>query len=217
MSDFILVAGNLSTDAWNRLTKKNDYPSGGYLGGKVWNLIIPALEAEHHRVFAPTLKDEHQHNLSDNIELISELIIEHDLKNIILVGASYCGMVITGIANKIPDRIGLLIYLDAVIPEEGQSLVDIFHLAKFLCDDKINWPTYTEKLYFDPETIKSLNKIYILCTEKSSFAPVTSLMKQKIDEENHNWNLIKLPTSHVPMVTDPDKLIQLLLNLATSY
>jgi pimeloyl-ACP methyl ester carboxylesterase len=216
MADFVLVAGNLSTAAWNRLAKKNDYPPGGYLGGKVWNLIIPVLEAAHHRVFAPSLKDERQYNLSNHIEQVCHLIIEHDLKNVILVGASYCGMVITGIANKIPKRIGLLVYLDAVLPESGQSLIDIFLLAKFPYDDKINSPTYKEKLYFDPEKIKSMNKVYVLCTQRSSFAPVTSLAKKKIDDDRQNWNLIELPTSHVPMATHPDELIQLLLNLGKS-
>ena len=116
MRDYVLVhGGNLSTDTWNNLTKRNDYPPGEHLGGKIWNQTATALEKKSHKVFAPTLLDEHNYNLSNHIEQICELIAEHKLKNIILVGASYGGMVITGVANKIPDKISLLVYLDIVV------------------------------------------------------------------------------------------------------
>jgi len=197
----------------NRLTKRNDYPPGGHLGGKVWDNIVPVLKAHGHSVFTPTLQDEYRYNLSDRIEQVSQLITAHDLKNIILVGSSYCGMVITGIANKIPDRIGLLVYLDAILPESGQSVVNIFSLAHFVPTMPVETsPTYTEKLYFDSHKIKALPKLYVLCTQ-SSFALVTALAKQKIDSDRHNWDYIELQTSHLPAVTHPDELLRLLLNL----
>ena len=216
MANYVLVAGNLSTDAWNRLTKRNDYPPGGRLGGKIWDNIVPALKAHGHSVFAPTLKDEYRHNLSDQIRVVFDLIVKHDLKNIILIGSSYCGMVITGIADKISGRIGLLVYLDAVLPESGQSAVDIFSLAHFVPTMPVeNSPTYTEKLYFDSEKIKNVSKHYVLCTN-SSFASVAALAKQKIDTDRKRWDYSELPTSHLPMVTHPDELIQLLLDLGRS-
>ena len=123
---YILVhGGNMSTDAWNTLTKSNVYPPGGKLGGKVWDSISPALTAQNHRVFAPTLKGEHQTNLTGHIEQISTLITENELKDVILVGHSYGGMIITGVAAKMPDRIGRLVYVDAALPDPGQSLFDI--------------------------------------------------------------------------------------------
>jgi len=214
MSNYVLVAGNLPTEAWNRLTGRNDYPYEGYLGGKVWNQIIPVLEAEGHSVFAPTLKDEKTHKLSDQIEEVSQLILRHDLKNIILIGASYCGMVITGVANRIPDRIDLLIYLDAVLSVSGLSVVDIFKLAHFTPKMPIeNSPTYTEKLYFDSQKIHSIRRLYVLCTE-SNFTSVTSLAKQQIITDRENWDYTELATSHLPMVTHPNELNKLLLNIA---
>lgn len=214
MANYVLVAGNLPTEVWNRLIGRNDYPPGGHLGGKIWDQIIPSLRAEGHTVFAPTLKDVYQYKLSDQIEIVSQLIEEHDLKNIILVGASYCGMVITGVANKMADRIDLLVYLDAVLPESGQSVIDIFSLAHFVPTMPVeNSPTYTEKLHFDSLKIKTLRKLYILCTQ-SSFALVAALAKEKVDSDRDHWDYIELPTSHLPMITHPDELSKLLVGLS---
>jgi hypothetical protein len=195
MSEYVLVGGSLS-------------------GGEVWNQIAPALKAEHHSVFTPILKSEKTHNLSDQIEEVSQLILWHDLKQVILVGASYCGMVITGVANQIPDRIALLVYLDAILPKSGQSVADIFALAHF--DPKIqikDFPTYTEKLYFNPEKTELIPKLYVLCTE-SNFKSVTTLvLKENIAKDRKNWTYQELAASHLPMVTHPEALIQLLLDL----
>ncbi len=53
------------------------------------------------------------------------LLHYEDLRNAILVGHSYGGMVITGAADRAPDRVGHLVYLDAKPPKHGQSLVDV--------------------------------------------------------------------------------------------
>ena len=53
------------------------------------------------------------------------LLHYEDLRNAILVGHSYGGMVITGAADRVPDRVGHLVYLDAKPPKHGQSLVDV--------------------------------------------------------------------------------------------
>ena len=213
MATYVLVAGNLPTEVWNRLVGRNDYPPGGQLGGQIWNYVVPALTAQGHSVFAPTLKNEQHHTLSDQIELVSQLLVENDIKNCILVGASYCGMVLTGVANKLANRIGLLVYLDAVLPEPGESVADVFSRAHFIPHMPIeNSPTFTEKLPYDPQKIHSIPKLYALCTQ-SSFASVAALAKQKITPAKDNWEYIELPTSHLPMATHPDILNQLLLDL----
>jgi len=218
MADYVLVhGGNLSTDTWNDLTKRKDYPSGGCLGGKVWNNVIAPLEKNSHKVFAPTLLDEHKHNLSDHINQICELIKENKLKDIILVGASYGGLVITGVADKMPDKISLLVYLDAAFPTSGQSLFDVLSEANY--DPKIvleGFPkAYIEKLYYDPKKIEILSKVYIQCTE-SSFLSVTNPIVNKIYNEK-SWQTFYLPTSHVPQATMPDKLIELLLDFGMNF
>ena len=132
MANIILVAGNLSYEAWNRLVKRNDYQVDGVLGGKVWDLVVPALESQGHKVYTPSLKEEYSYKLSDQIEEVCRVIKENELEDIILVGASYCGMVITGIANLMADKIRLLVYLDAVLPLSGESVADVFSSAHFI-------------------------------------------------------------------------------------
>jgi pimeloyl-ACP methyl ester carboxylesterase len=86
-----------------------------------------------HEVFAPSLTGlaEHSHLLSPSIDLdthihdVVQLIYYWDLEDVILVGHSYGGMVITGIADKVTDRIDKIVYLDAANPRNGQSLVDV--------------------------------------------------------------------------------------------
>ncbi|NGX35415.1 MAG: hypothetical protein K1000chlam1_00238 [Candidatus Anoxychlamydiales bacterium] len=75
MSDYVLVhGGNLSTDTWNNLTKRNDYPPGEHLGGKIWNQTVTALKKKSHKVFAPTLLEEHNYNLSNHQDTHSTVL-----------------------------------------------------------------------------------------------------------------------------------------------
>src|SRR5690349_7037243 len=61
-------------------------------------------------------------DLNTHIKDVVNLILYENIKNVILVGHSYGGMVITGVADSIPDRIKRLIFLDAILPNDGQSL-----------------------------------------------------------------------------------------------
>jgi pimeloyl-ACP methyl ester carboxylesterase len=202
MNTYVLVAGNLPKEAWKRLTARNDYIS-------VWDLITPTLKAEGHLVFTPNLKDEKTYALSDQIEEVSQLILQNNLKNITLVGASYCGMVITGVASIMPDRIATLVYVDAILPKPGESVASVFKLADFIPKTPIDtFATYTEKLFFDPRKIDPIRKLYVLCTE-SNFTSVTTLAKERLN--NQNWDYIELAASHLPMITHPAELTHLLL------
>lgn len=83
-------------------------------------------------VHAPSLPGmgEHTHQLNPDIDLsmhiddVVNLLFYEDIRNAILVGHSYGGMVITGVADRAPDRVGHRVYLDAAYPNEGQSLHD---------------------------------------------------------------------------------------------
>ena len=65
-------------------------------------------------------------NLSTHIRDILNVLTYEDLTDVILVGHSYSGMVITGVADSVPERISKLVYLDAFVPEDGQSLAAVF-------------------------------------------------------------------------------------------
>jgi pimeloyl-ACP methyl ester carboxylesterase len=213
MATFILVhGGNISTETWNRLTNRNIYPPGGQLGGRAWDGTAAYLTTLGHRVFAPTLPDEHTHNLSDHIELVCSIIRGEDLRNVILVAHSYGGMVITGVAARMPERIRSMIYIDAALPDPGQSLFDLFteNGANPLSFAGLEAAVaYTEKLRFDPRPLQHLKKAYILCT-RSEFALITHGAKKKIAAQSGGWTYHELPTSHVPMATMPWRLYWIL-------
>ena len=158
MANYVLIhGGNMSTETWNKLSKGAPvHTNDGKMGGRVWDSIIPALKAHDHRAFSPTLKDEHNSTLTEHIQQVCELITKHDLRDIILVGHSYGGMVITGAAAKMADRISHLVYVDAALPDPGQSLFDIIRSGG--CDP-LSFPgleadaPYVEKLQFDAQKV----------------------------------------------------------------
>ena len=106
---------------------------GAWHGGWCWQRVTPHLRAGGHDVFAPTLTGlcESAHlaapsvGLNTHIQDVIGLIEKNELNDIVLLGHSYGGMVITGVAEHIASRIKTLVYLDAFIPEDGQSLLSI--------------------------------------------------------------------------------------------
>ena len=84
-------------------------------------------------MYTPTLTGvgERSHLLRPDIDLdlhirdILAVLHYEDLRDVILVGHSYGDMVITGVADRIPDRVGHLVYLDAATPVDGESLAEL--------------------------------------------------------------------------------------------
>jgi pimeloyl-ACP methyl ester carboxylesterase len=105
---------------------------GGGHGGWCWRRVAERLRAAGHEVHAPTLTGlgERAHLLSPDIGLdthiadVVNLLSYEDLRNVILVGHSYAGVVITGVADRAPDRVGQIVYLDAAIPANGETVAD---------------------------------------------------------------------------------------------
>ena len=105
---------------------------GGHHGGWCYLKVMRRLQARGHVVYAPSMSGmgERSHlmhpgiDLSTHITDISRLIEVDDLHDVILVGHSYGGMVITGVADRVPDRVGHRVYLDAAYPRNGESLLE---------------------------------------------------------------------------------------------
>jgi len=219
MTDYLLVhGGDVSTETWNTLTGGSPiYTESGRLGGRVWETVTPILKAQGHRTFTPTLINEHNCNLSGHIEQICLLITENGLRDILLVGHSYGGMIITGVTAKMPDVVRNLVYLDAAVPDPGQSLFDF--IAASGCDPLASIPglepaqAYVEKLWFDPQKIKPLRKTFIRCT-KSELAPCAKSSLDKIASNRSRWTLLDVGTGHIPQATAPGELAKLLLGIA---
>jgi pimeloyl-ACP methyl ester carboxylesterase len=106
---------------------------GGGHGGWCYRDVKRRLEAAGHEVFAPSLTGlaERSASRSGDIDLdfhiddVVQLLHYWDLRDVVLVGHSYGGMVITGVADRAHDRVGKIVYLDAANPRNGQSLVDV--------------------------------------------------------------------------------------------
>ncbi len=108
---------------------------GTTAGGWVWKDVTPRLQAAGHTVYTPTLTGlgERIHladrdvGLDTHIADVVNTLLYEDLTDVILAGHSYGGIVIAGVADAVPERIRRLIYLDAVIAENGESCLDVTH------------------------------------------------------------------------------------------
>lgn len=104
---------------------------GAWHGGWCWKMVREYLQAQGHTVFTPTMTGlgEKSHlasaevNLDTHITDISNLLIWEELENVILVGHSYGGGIITGVCDAHKDRIAHAIYLDALVPKSGDTMV----------------------------------------------------------------------------------------------
>jgi pimeloyl-ACP methyl ester carboxylesterase len=105
---------------------------GGWRGSWTWTRVRRLLAAAGHQVFTPTLTGlgERSHLLSRDVGFdthvadVVNLMIWEDLHDIVLVGASYGGAVARHVADRMPDRIRSLVYVDAFVPENGKALFD---------------------------------------------------------------------------------------------
>lgn len=106
---------------------------GAWGGGWDWRAVDSMLTLRGHRVVRVTLtgSGERVHLASPEIRLSTHIadvvntILWEDLHDVVLVGHSYGGMIITGVADRIPDRIRRLVYVDAMVPDSGESVMKL--------------------------------------------------------------------------------------------
>ncbi|NQW16184.1 MAG: alpha/beta fold hydrolase [Chloroflexi bacterium] len=104
---------------------------GAWHGGWCWWKMRPLLEAKGHSVFTPTLTGlgERSHllttdvNLTTHIQDVAASILYEELDDVILVGHSYGGLVISGVVQHISERLRHVVYLDAIVPKNGETEV----------------------------------------------------------------------------------------------
>ena len=104
---------------------------GAWHGSWCWKRVRQDLQARGHAVFTPTLTGvgERSHLLARNVDLethvldVVNLIAWEDLHDLVLCGHSYGGCVVTGVADRLPERIRALVYLDAFVLDDGECLV----------------------------------------------------------------------------------------------
>src|SRR5574341_414579 len=105
---------------------------GAWHGGWCWRRVAEGLRSAGHRVFAPTQTGlgERSHLLSTDIDLnvfvqdIVNVIECEELSDVILVGHSFGGNAVTGVADRIPQRLRHVVYLDGIVAHSGKSVMD---------------------------------------------------------------------------------------------
>ncbi|GAB3116213.1 alpha/beta fold hydrolase [Streptomyces calidiresistens] len=109
---------------------------GGFHGAWCWEKLTPKLTAAGHRVFPLALPGVGERlgearpdtGLNSHVRDVVDVLVSNDLHDTILVGHSYGGLVITGVADRAIERIGHLVYFDALVPRGNQSLGDLLPL-----------------------------------------------------------------------------------------
>ncbi|GAA0928699.1 alpha/beta hydrolase [Pseudonocardia zijingensis] len=115
---------------------------GAWHDGQAWHRVAPLLEAHGHRVLAPSLTGhgDKAHllgpevGLTTHVDDIVGIVVGEDLHDVVLVGHSYAGLVISSVANRVPDRLAGLVYIDAMVPEHGESAVDVMPVSRAMID-----------------------------------------------------------------------------------
>jgi len=211
---------------------------GTWGGGWAWKEVDSLLTATGSIVYRPTLtgQGERVHLGSANVGLhthvldIVNTILYEDLHDVILIGHSYGGMVITGVADSLPDRIKKVIYLDALVPENKESVNTIFkdNISKFEIVNGFIIPfwvpkgqappsdvpqpihTWTDPIVLEnPERLK-VPTIYILTVEKMKDPKLDDFASQADRAKRRGWPILILEADHNAQWSAPGELVGML-------
>lgn len=226
---------------------------GAWHGGWCWRDVAKLLRTAGHEVFTPTMTGlgERAHLLNAEVGLSTFIddacaVIEYEeLHDVVLVGHSFGGLVISGVADRLKQRIRQLVYLDSLIVQSGQSGIsilppDVQQERRRTIDpeglrmalpspDKfgvfepahVAWvmrhvtphplKAYTEALLLQHPVGNGLPKTYIAVTDPW-YAPLAGVREWVRTQSDWNWQ--EIATGHDAMVTAPDALANLLIEIA---
>ena len=220
---------------------------GAWSAGWAWKKMHPLMAAAGHRLVTPTYTGlgERAHLANPSIDLeahiqdILNVIKYEDLRDIMLVGHSYGGMVATGVADRARDRVSRLIYIDAFVPDHGQSLLDLNEVARLrmqeLAKSGDGWrvppnPTPPDTPQADQEWLSTRRvDMPIKCFEMplklhggKLMLPRSYIYATRITpadtfgpfarraKSEPGWDYYEIDASHSPNVTAPEALMALL-------
>ena len=210
---------------------------GAWAGAWGWDRVAERLRAKGHRVHVPTLSGlgERSHlaalpiTLTTHIDDIVNEMVWHELTDVVLVAHSYGGFVATGVAERVKERIASIVYLDAFIPEDGQSFEDI--MGGPLTGPVVPVPeiggneypteaervrvaalatpqpsgTFTERLKVTGAYLAIPRKTFILATGWDGFGVVAAPLR-----DDPAWTVHELPCGHDVPLLMPEELAALL-------
>jgi len=212
---------------------------GAWGGGWSFKQTDSLLRLQGHNVYRPTLSGlgERVHLASAEVDLNTHIadvvntILFENLHDVVLLGHSYGGMVVTGVADSIPERIKCLIYLDAFVPEDGQSVATAHGQEKTGREMPSKngliypfWNTDNERFPHDvPQPAKTFSQPLALKNERRLKIPTTYILTYEGDDpekdafaffgdraRGYGWNFIPMQADHNPQMSMPAELAELL-------
>jgi len=223
---------------------------GAWSAGWAWKKMHPLMSKAGHRLVTPTYTGlgERAHLAHPGIDLEAHIadmlaVIKYeDLRDIVLVGHSYGGMVATAVADRAREKVKQLIYVDAFVPESGQSLLDLNEMARARMQEMAKsgdgWrvppnPTPSDTSPEDVDWL-SARRVHmpIKCFEARltlsrpltlprSYIYATRITPAdtfgpfaKMAKNNPAWRYHEIDASHSPNVTAPELLMVMLEKIA---
>lgn len=190
---------------------------GAEKDGSVWDKVADILRKQGNTVFCPTMTPIDKASLTQNIDEIIQCINSNNLENIILVGHSYSGMVITGVTDKIGDKVDKLVFLDSFIAKDGQSLYSLCESVGFGFESHgMQKNTLTvEEIHYDPEKVFSRPKVYIPCLQ-GVLVDLTNPIYEKLKNKGDDWLFFSLDGEHFTIIdTHSKEIATILLGIQT--
>lgn len=216
---------------------------GAWGGAWAFRKVDAELREKGYNVYRPQLTGlgERVHlarpdiGLSTHIEDVVNMILYEDLHDITLVGHSYGGMVITGVADRVPDRIKRLIYVDALVPNDGESLSSIFgnndFIKSMIKGDYIVPPwvkpdqppphdvpqplkTFNEPIVLKNQAARKLPATYVLTVEKDKEAKNDDFYSQSLRAKERGWPVLQLTADHNPQWSATEAFVEMLDRIA---
>lgn len=234
------IEGSATTAAQKEKNPKYTFVlvHGASGGGWDWRTMDELLTARGHTVYRPTLTGlgERAHlnspevNLTTHVTDVVNVIRFENLENVVLVGHSYGGMVITGVLDAIPERIRHAVFLDAAVPEDGQSAQGFWSgiTADHEVKDGIvyfSWmdpagpvpgdvpqslATLTEPVSFDnPAALAMPTTLIVFVAEGTTAAQLESNPSWS-NAGKRGWNRLTLVSDHNAQRSHPEELADML-------
>ena len=198
------------------------------LGSKVYRVNLTGLGERYHLANADI-------NLSTHIKDVVNTILFERLDSVILIGHSYGGMVVTGVADSIPEKLKKVIYLDAFLPENGESVaayVEGSPTADIISspDGEYLFPSWVKDTTAFPRDVPhplaSIKESIVLKNSKRLEIPSTYILtfdpKNGVGKDDfyffstrakkYNWKVIEMEADHNPQINKLDELVKILNN-----